>query len=301
MKVRPDRYLLPQKMSCSATKANGAPCTNNATHGDLCGVHNNARIRSAPQPKPPYRQSSVRVMPFYCSGDLYDSDIQKYDCSDRILVGRDAYEAWIADGEPGVPNLVKLTNASGASVTGSIFGFHNDDADVAYISYAMYERLDGDVDHVTIERVRPSQCIRLTLQPFTSEHIDAEDPQIYFRNAFEMYSCVKTNNKLALWVDHPTPHVVYVAVRDTLPYAEDDALCIVGGEIELDLLPPLDAPADPLPQSQPQPPEEESWTSLLPIPSNPEPSAGHLLGGTLSTKSRRELLAEAALRRLQHA
>jgi hypothetical protein len=243
----------------------------------------------------------MRVLPLLFAQFLTDSELEEYECSDRIWVPKQVFERWVRLSEPGIAMLARLENAVGQNAVGVIQDVHYDDDDVLYVPQWMAQRLT-DSDDVSLDHYEPNLCMGLTIQPHTSDHVLAADPQVYLRDAFERYSCLIPGQTVPLWVgpseQNPTNHTMYVDITSLRP-SGDEPLCIRNCEIELELLPPLDTPipSPPLPESPPP------MTPELPEPPMAPPlAAGHVLGGAMPAgRSARELAAEAALRRAAQA
>ena len=175
----------------------------------------------------------------------------------------------------------------------------------------MCARLTED-DTVQIERFQPSLCTGLTLQPHTSDHLTLEDPVTVLRDAFENYSCLMPGMEIPLWIGSK----MYVTISELQPIA-NTPLCIRNCELEIDLLPPYDLAIQEFTEKEPA--NTILHTKIVPneivsneivsneivsneIVSNEVPkSEGIVLGGSVSNKTRRELAAEAALRRMNPA
>jgi hypothetical protein len=250
------------------------------------------------------------VKPLFYMEHLADSDIAKYECSDKIWLGRNEYERWVMSCEPGQANIVRLTNGVDQSVIGSVYNMHHNDEepDTIFVPSWMFQELQFDDEYVTIERHMPSLCTGLTIQPHTSDHIHAPDPQELLRDAFEQYSCLTMGQTIPLWISYPEPHTFHVTITNLNPGAQDgETLCIQSCEVELDLLRPLDLPEEsPVPQEKEKEQEKEpvmdSMISHILPSSMLEPAKvyqGQTTGGTVPEgKSRRELALEAAMRRM---
>jgi hypothetical protein len=165
--------------------------------------------------------------------------------------------------------------------------------DTIYVPQWMYNILECD-DTVEVTRFQPSMCTGLTIQPHTSDHIRATDPQEYLRNAFEHYACITDGLTLPLWVvdDGATAgHMFLVNIAATKPAKDAEPLCIRNCELELELLPPLDLPPSPPPVPVQEPPPVQEPAIATP---------GYVLGGAVdTTKTKRELAAAAARKRLE--
>lgn len=231
----------------------------------------------------------MRVLPLFYLEHLTDEDIAEQECSDRIWLNRSDFENWVTSSDPGVVTLLEITNSVEQKVVGSPYSVHHnlEEPDVIYVPNWMYKLLELD-DNVQISRFVPSLCTGLTIQPHTSDHLTFDDPELTLRNAFERYTCLTPGQEIPLWIGY-TFNVTIASLKPT-----EGTLCIRNCELELELMPPLDAPAQGIVEAEAMP-EPEPNTEATAIQ---EEAPGIKLGGITSTKSRRELAAEAALRRL---
>ncbi len=244
----------------------------------------------------------MRVLPLMYCEFLTEEEIHEYECSDRIWAPKRMFERWVMLSEPGVAMLARMENTTGQFSIGVVQDVHYEGDDVLYVPQWMIARLDAD-DNVTVDHYEPNLCSGLTIQPHTSDHVLAEDPQVYLRDAFERYSCLIPGQTVSLWVgpseQNPEFHCMKVDIMNLLPTG-DEPLCIRNCEIELDLMPPLDLPVPAVPSPAPELP---TGAPLAPFATEePFVPVGRVLGGSVPAgKSMRELAAEAALRRAAQA
>ncbi len=246
----------------------------------------------------------MRVLPLMYCEFLTEEEIHEYECSDRIWTPKRMFERWVSLSEPGVAMLARLENSAGQFSVGVVQDVHYESDDVLYVPQWMIARLDAG-DTVTVDHYEPNLCMGLTIQPHTSDHVLAADPQVYLRDAFERYSCLIPGQTLPLWVgpseQNPENHTMYVDIA-TLRPSGDEPLCIPNCEIELELLPPLDTPIPPPPRPESPPPIQAELPGPPMAPPVPPVAVGHVLGGEMPAgRSARELAAEAALRRFAQA
>ena len=232
----------------------------------------------------------MKVLPLSYMENLTDEQILEFDCSDRIYVPKAEFTRWMNESEPGIATILSLTNRLEQKVNGFLFGVTHE-SDTIYVPHRMYKALDMDTDDITIERIQPSLCTRVTLQPFTSDHCSSENPLELFRDAFERYTCLSVGDEVSLWIGYPVQ-----AIIAGLEPPVDEPLCIRGCELELDLLKPLDMPEEePAPEPAPTPPVPENVIEHV-------DADGHRLGGSEdATKTLRQKMLEAAQRRLNEA
>ena len=187
----------------------------------------------------------MRVLPLMYLETLDDAEIARHSCSDRIWMHQNAFREWIS-AEDGVVTLLELHNDLDQTVIGCVYGVHNGDPETLYVPQWMYDALDFDPDTIAIERAAPSMCTGIVLQPHTSDHIHAADPQEFLRDGFEQYSVLSPGQTLDLWVgDEDAKRRITCTVLRLLPLNE--TLAIRNCEMTLELMVPLDTPIPPVP------------------------------------------------------
>lgn len=226
---------------------------------------------------------------------LDDAAIARHSCSDRIWIHRSSFEEWISP-EADTVTFVQLKNRVDQSVLGCVYGVHHGDPEILYVPQWMNDALDFDTDAVELERVTPSMCTGIVLQPHTSDHIRAADPQEFLRDGFEQYSALTPGQTLDLWVgeDDGHGHVMTCTVLRLLP--SNETLAIRNCEMTLELMAPLDLPIPvppPPPVSTPAPAPVVSPTTTPVV--EPAPTATVAEDPVV----RRQRLAEAARARIQ--
>ena len=244
------------------------------------------------------------IKPLFYMGHLSDDDIAMYECSDKLWLPKRSFEYWITHSDVGVATILKLKNMVEQTAVGLAYKPHSNDEehDTVYAPQWICDMLDCDNENISVERYEPSLCTGLTILPHTSDHIRAQDPQEFLRDAFEAYTCIQEGMTLTLWVvDDETKvgHTFTITITNTRPLT-GEPVCIRNCEVELELLPPLDLPIQkpPTPEPVPEPvPEPEH----APTNSFAESTSGYSLGGQHDDKkTQRELAAAAARRRLQN-
>jgi hypothetical protein len=227
----------------------------------------------------------MKLLPLMYLDILDDTAIQQHSCSDRIWLPRAAFERWIHPTEAGTVTLLQLQNRLDQSVIGCVFGVHHGDEDTIYAPKWMYDALDFDTEHIELTRVTPSLCTGLTLQPHTSDHIRAVDPQEFLRNGFEQYSVLYPGQHIDLWVGDN--QVVTCTIIQLQPMNEP--LAIRNCELVLDLLPPLDLPI-------PAPPTPPS--TMIEEPPMVNKLVNEVVAACEPESDRRQKMAAAARKRL---
>lgn len=229
----------------------------------------------------------MRVLPLMYLETLDDAEIARHFCSDRIWMHQSQFQTWISS-DAGVVTLVELGNRVEQSVIGCVYGVHHGDPETLYVPQWMYDSLDFDPDDIDIERVTPSMCTGIVLQPHTSDHIHAADPQEFLRDGFEQYSVLTPGQTLDLWVGDDDAsggsekRRITCTILRLLPVNE--TLAIRNCEMTLELMVPLDTPIPP-PPSPPAPAAAPEPEAVVAQASEPE-------------AVRRQRAAEAARARL---
>jgi hypothetical protein len=215
---------------------------------------------------------------------LTDEDIQKHNCSDRIWLSSRLFEDYMRSADPGIAVILLIENAVGATSYGAIYGIHTESAceNTVFIPEWMFNLLSEN-EEITLTQVSPSMCTSMTVQPYTSDHISAADPQQLLSEGFEYYTCITKGEERPIWLGD---HSFMVNIVDVAP-APNVTVCIRNCEIRLDLLPPLDLP--------PTAPNEPTEPIAPNEPTEPtEPTAPE----TPDAETVRQLMRAAVLRRL---
>jgi hypothetical protein len=227
----------------------------------------------------------MKVLPLCYLGHLSEGELAKHECSDRIWVGRAAFERFLTQGDVGVAAIVLLSNRVDQSVPAVIHSTHNDDETTIYAPTWILAELLHDTDDVRCERYMPSLGTRITVLPHTSDHLRMQiEPENLLRDGFEQYTCLVRGLDYSIWLGE---HAFTVTLTEVYP-PDRDIICIRGNELELELLPPLDRPVTP-----PRPP-----TPPLPEPVPEPPPAPTPQPPTQTEEERRATIAAATRRRL---
>ena len=231
----------------------------------------------------------MRVLPLFYNEAFTDEDIAEHECSDRIWCNPTQFRQLTEDAEPGITTLLHLTNEEAHTTVGCIYGVHHStERDILYVPHWMYEQLgDGEI---ILEPAHLGLCTRLVLQPHTSEHLSAEDPQELLRDAFERHSCLTPGTTIPLWIGK----AITVTISELGP-VPNMALCIRNCELTLELLRPLDMPDEVEPVAEPvaEPPAIVEPV-VEPVTEPPVAPTNTIV----DTRPRHVIMAEAARKRL---
>ncbi len=262
---------------------------------------------------------------------MSEAEIQEHQLSDRIWVPRRIFERWMREEDAGSLVIVELDGGA-QKVPVCMYAPHcggnnviyvpewvcselkvsgeppsiryrddeddedNDDGSEAVEDNDGSEAVEDNDDAIIPIRKRPHQCSFVKLQPFTSAHIHAaeqlEEPaEDILSRGLEAYTCLRKGQILSILLQ--TGEVLGLEVLEAQP--ETDVLCIRAGEIELELLPPLDLLEQELercePYSQPitEPTQLEESQQIIAEPEPVQPQE--------TREERRRKLAAAALAR----
>jgi hypothetical protein len=224
----------------------------------------------------------MRIIPLlYCSF-LSEEEVAVHECSDRIWVPQRMFERWMMEEDVGSLVIVRLER-----IAACIYGPHSEGGMRIYAPSWMCEAIgvsldppdeEDEDDFVEAERIHPPMCTFLQLQPHTSDHLYAGDPEETLSRAFEEYTCIMPGQTLSLRL----PNGVRMDATVVASEPTEGPLCIRNAEIVLDLLQPLDYVPEPI---VPQP--------------DPLVEPEHIIQPTMpSREERRALYAAAAMNRL---
>lgn len=231
----------------------------------------------------------MRIVPLtYCSF-LSEEEVLRHECSDRIWVPQAMFERWLLAEDVGSVVIVRIEH-----MIACMYGPHADSNLRIYAPTWMCRELGVSLDlpeeedaYFEVERIQPDLCRFLQVQPHTSDHLYAGDPEETLSRAFEEYTCVSPGQTLTLRL----PNGICMEATILTSEPTEGPLCIRNAEITLDLLQPLDA--------IPEPPAPEPL--LEPVhPIQPEPTTFPAPVVMPSREERRALYAAAALQRIKN-
>lgn len=189
----------------------------------------------------------MRILPLLECNQLSELEIFECEHSDRLILDRRTFEKWMSENDPGIAVVLKITNFSGISVLGCIYGVYNKhsptDESIIYAPTWMYDMFIGDTDSIEICQYFAEICRSITILPHTSDHIYTDDPQEYLRHGFERYTCIMKGMEYRLLCGEESNEFT-VTIFDYEP-AEQQFVYIRNCEMELQLMKPLDAPDTP--------------------------------------------------------
>lgn len=191
-----------------------------------------------------FRNQKMKIVSLLYADWIREEELATHQHSDRIWMPAHMFQRWLLEETEG--SLV-IADLGGVGVC--VYGPHGGDANILYAPEWICQALhvsgepepEGE-DYIIPIRIRPAQCLYVKVQPHTSQHIElAESTQMpaedILARGFEQYTCLQKGKTITLHLE--SGDELMVDVLDTLPDTED-ILCIRAGEIELELLPPLD-------------------------------------------------------------
>jgi hypothetical protein len=249
----------------------------------------------------------MKLVSFLYADWMSEEEIQISEFSDRIWVPNRIFQRWMNEEDVGSVVIVELDGGS-KQVSACMYGAHSRHENVIYAPTWICHELkvsgeppvneddedDDEDDAIEMIRMRPDQCTFLKIQPFTSAHIHTsellqESAEDVLSRGLESYTCIKKGQVLTIRLQ--TGDLLGFEVLEASPdYSE--LLCIRAGEIELDLLPPLDLPEPEPVQPEPEPVQPEPEPVFVPEPV-PEPAPI-----PETREERRRKMAAAALARI---
>lgn len=213
----------------------------------------------------------MKVLSLLYAHWLSEEQIQEHQCSDRIWIPTHMFQRWIMEEDAGTVVIATLEH-----IGVCVYGAHSGETNTLYAPEWICKALkvsgepeeENADDYILPIRAKPPQCTFMKVQPLTSAHIHLAEQELIpaediLSRGFERYTCWTVGQSLQLLLSsgdileveiieaHPTSHELY---------------CLRGGEIEIDLLSPLDAlpeetiPTEPIrvPTEEPPVPKEES-------------------------------------------
>lgn len=220
----------------------------------------------------------MKVLSLLYAHWLSEEQIQEHQCSDRVWVPTHMFQRWIMEEDVGTVVIATLEH-----IGVCVYGAHSGATNVLYAPEWICRALkvsgepkeeDAD-DYILPIRAKPPQCTFLKVQPLTSAHVRLAEQELIpaediLSRGFERYTCWSAGQSLQLLLT--SGDILEVEVMESHPPG-NELYCLRGGEIEMDLLTPLDSLPDPeslvlpisvpveelpLKQEEPPAPKEES-------------------------------------------
>jgi hypothetical protein len=192
------------------------------------------------------------VLPFAFHTSLTESTesvIHEYECGDKIWVHMEQFESIMGHNSSGELIVLELRSLydCGFPIAVSIGGFHSEtDKNIVYAPCWIVDHL-GMMEHcteedktlceVSLKRIMPSPCSKITIQPFITKLSTFDDPEKALQNALEKYTCVYANSTINLLM--PDNSILKCSLYDCVPN-KDEPLCIRDIELVVNLLPAKD-------------------------------------------------------------
>ncbi len=219
----------------------------------------------------------MKVLSLLYAHWLAEEEIQEHQCSDRVWLPSHMFQRWVMEEDVGTVVIATLEHV-GVCIYGPHPGANNTLYAPEWVCQALNvsgepEEDENADDYIIPIRAKPPQCTSIKVQPLTSAHIrlaereqtPAED---ILSRGFERYTCWSIGQSMRLLLS--SGDILEVDILEAQP-AGSELYCIRGGEIEMDLLTPLDAldseeaPAEPPVVEPPvveppvvEPPKEET-------------------------------------------
>ena len=170
----------------------------------------------------------MNVLPLSAMGTMTEEELRSAECSDRLYVPSTVFQEHLRT----TTVFLKLTNRVEQTVIGCMFAVHSNIGDTAiYVPQWLFEKLDFDTEHITLERVELLTCTQVTLQPFVPiEGLTME----YLQESMEQYSSITDGQTLRLW--HPEGYDYEIMVQSVEPAA---TVSISNCDIPLSMMQPM--------------------------------------------------------------
>jgi hypothetical protein len=192
------------------------------------------------------------AFPFAFHSSLSEDTIRDYECSDKIYVSMETFEKMhqeneMKSGELMIFDLKPLFD-SGLKTAVTIGGFHSEgDKNIVYAPSWILEKagildsaleMNKDLCLISLTKIQPSSCSKITIQPFISLLHTYSDPEEALKSGLERYVCIYANSTLDLLM--PDKKILKMHVQDCVPNKTDEPLCIRDVELFVNLLAPKD-------------------------------------------------------------
>ena len=233
----------------------------------------------------------MNVLPLSAIGTMTEDELRSAECSDRLYVPSTVFQEHLRT----TTVFLKLTNRVEQTVIGCMFAVHSNIGDTAiYVPQWLYEKLDFDTEHITLERVELPTCTQVTLQPFAPiEGLTME----YLQESMEQYSSITDGQTLCLW--HPDGYAYEIMVQSVEPVA---TVSISNCDIPLSMMQPMCGVEEEPPINTVVDVSDTVVSEPLPVTEAPPPvTEAPLPPPSIVTETVRERIYKAAMARLEQS
>ena len=173
----------------------------------------------------------MKAQPFSVFPLLTPEQRIDYECSDRILLPKDYFDAL----EFQMNDMLLLSNDRGECVYGSVRGTHVANGNILYMPSWMFYRLSS-VEPIHIAICGKSKCTAIQIRPENSPAYARSDYLEQLNSAIVLYHSLMVGVKMPINLNGS---IEYITIEELLPSSLKCAHVYDTGPIDIVLLPPM--------------------------------------------------------------
>ena len=172
----------------------------------------------------------LKLKTFYLNLLLNDSDIEKYNASNSVIVSQNLFQEITNKETDNTVNIIGLYY-KGKKIYVDIIDSHIDDPNIMYVPEWIYKYLNYEEDElVNYMQVHPKVGNKIKIKPRGDFYAYLDDPISALRNGFECYSCLLKDTVILLNIDG-----IPLEVEIVETYIKNQPIYIRGVELEVDI------------------------------------------------------------------
>jgi hypothetical protein len=175
----------------------------------------------------------MRVHPYTHASFLKGYEISDFEYSDRLLLPKSLFEGF--ECKAGKTTLLSITNSIGQSVTGTVYGAHENQY-IIYVPSWMYYSIDL-TDNVVCSLLEQCICSKMTIRPHHDKFIETKDWTIQLGKALERYTSITEGSIIPLCIEGIVQKFTIVVLY---PYKHKTCILQNGDVLDINILKSLE-------------------------------------------------------------
>ena len=175
----------------------------------------------------------MRVNPFTHAKFLPYKELEAFECSDRIIVGKTTFEMLKYSEEETV--LINITNRLGQTIAGTIFGYHLEE-DILYVPTWMFYNLDV-TDNIAISVIYKVPCSKITIRPHNNEFLSISDWNEQLGSGLKYYTSLTENTVVPIII---AGNIHKFSIEGMYPYKHKTCILQTNTVLELNVVKSLE-------------------------------------------------------------
>ena len=172
----------------------------------------------------------LKLKTFVSNVLLSDSDIEKYNASNSVIVSQSLFQEITNKETNGKVTIIGLYYKS-KKIYVDIIDSHYDEPNLMYVPLRIYEYFNYDEDDlVNYMEVYPKVGNKIKIKPRGDFYAYLDDPISSLRDGFEKYSCLLKDTVILINVNN-----IPLEVEIIETYIKNQPICIRGVELEVEI------------------------------------------------------------------